>query len=82
MTFYTFMMRNYKNDGSSAGDLARDMRSDSEKFPLNRPCKFKGWHEQLYKYLVKNDACRDCLSTFEECWEEYVKCEKKRLKRS
>jgi uncharacterized protein YozE (UPF0346 family) len=82
MTFYTFMTRNYKNNDSPAGDLAGDMKSDSEKFPRNRPCKFKGWHEQLYKYLVENGACRDCLRTFEECWEEYVKCEKKRLKRS
>jgi uncharacterized protein YozE (UPF0346 family) len=82
MTFYTFMMRNCKNDDSPAGDLARDMKSDSEKFPRDRPCKFKGWHEQLYKYLVENDACLDCLRTFEERWEEYVRCEKKRLKRS
>ncbi len=82
MTFYTFMTRNYKNADSPAGDLARDIRRDSEKFPRNRPCKHKGWHEQLYQYLVESNACRDCLNTFEECWEEYVKCEKKRLKRS
>ena len=53
MTFYTFMMRNYKNTDSPAGDLARDMRRDSEKFPRNSPCKCKGWYEQLYNYLVE-----------------------------
>lgn len=82
MTFYTFMTRNYKNTDGPAGDLARDIRRDSAQFPRNRSCKHKGWHEQLYQYLVENNACRDCLNTFEECWKEYVKCEKKRLKRS
>lgn len=82
MTFYTFMIHNYKNDESPAGKLAEDMESDSENFPRNCPYKFKGWHEQLYKYLLENGACNDCLITFEECWEEYVKCEKKRLKRN
>lgn len=82
MTFYTFMMRNYKNSNNPAGDLARDMKSDSENFPRNRPCKFKGWHDIIYNHLVRNDACDACLKTFEECWEEYVRCEKKRLKRN
>ena len=82
MTFYTFMMCNYKNTDTPAGDLAGDMKRDSERFPRNRPCKFKGGHEQLYKHLVENGACHDCLRTFEKCWEEYVRCEKKRLRRN
>ena len=82
MTFYTFMTRNYKNSDSPAGDLARDMKSDYEKFPRNRPCKFDGWHKLIRKYLEENDACAGCLETFEECWKEYVQCEKKRLKRN
>ena len=67
MTFYTFMMRNYKNSNSPAGDLARDM---------------KRWHTIIYDHLVRNGACDACLETFEECWEEYVRCEKKKLKRN
>lgn len=82
MTFYTFMMRNYKNSDSPAGDLAGDMKSNSEKFPINRSCKFRGWHDIIYNHLVINGACGACLETFEKCWEEYVKCEKKRLKRN
>nr|DAW88634.1 MAG TPA: YozE [Bacteriophage sp.] len=82
MTFYTFMTRNYKNSDSPAGDLARDMKSDYEKFPRNRPCKFNGWHKLIRKYLEENDACTGCLETFEKCWKEYVQCEKKRLKRN
>lgn len=82
MTFYTFMTRNYRKSDSPKGDLARDMVRDSEKFPRNRPCKFKGWHDLIHKYLVSNDACRECLVVFEECWEEYVRCEKKKSNRN
>ena len=78
MTFYTFMMRNYKCTNIPAGDLAEDMKLDSEKFPRNR----QGWHAILHDYLVENDACSDCLEVFEECWEEYVRCEKKKLNRN
>lgn len=82
MTFYTFMIRNYENDNTPAGDLARDMKRDTESFPRNSSCKYKGWHEQIYNYLFVNKACRECLKTFNECWEEYVKCEKKRLNKN
>lgn len=43
MNFYNYMIRNYKTSDSPAGDLARDMARDSEHFPRNRACKFKGW---------------------------------------
>lgn len=82
MSFYNYMVRKYRNCDSPAGDLARDMARDSENFPRNRPCKFKGWHDIIHNHLVRNDACDACLETFEECWEEYVRCEKKKSKRS
>ena len=82
MNFYNYMVRNYKNAESSVGDLARDMASDTQRFPRNRPSKFKGWHDIIHTYLVENGTCYACLETFEECWEEYVGCEKKKSRRN
>jgi uncharacterized protein YozE (UPF0346 family) len=77
MTFYTFMIRNHLNEDTPAGDLAQDMYGDTETFPKNRPCKFDGWHRLIRSYLEQENACRQCLETFETCWKEYVECEKK-----
>ena len=82
MTFYRFMMRNYRDGVGAKRDLARDMQDDGEKFPANGVGKFDGWHKILRDYLEEQRACDDCLATFEECWEEYVKCEKARLRRN
>ena len=35
-----------------------------------------------HNHLVRSGACDACLETFKECWEEYVRCEKKKLKRN
>ena len=78
MTFYTFMMRNYFTSDSPAGDLARDMKEDPEKFPRNRPCKFDAWRGIIYLYLIKRGATCDCLDIFEECWEEYLDVQKRK----
>ncbi len=82
MTFYSFMMKHHRGQQSPAGDLAGDMYDDKDRFPRNRSCKFTGWHDLILRYLRSNDACADCISVFEECWEDYVACEKRRLKRN
>lgn len=79
MTFYTWMMRNYKGDESPAGDLAADMYWDKDRFPRNGTGKFQGWHKLIRGYLETEGACPECLDIFEECWEEYELCERKRL---
>ena len=61
MNFYNYMIRNYKTSDSPAGDLARDMARDSEHFPRNRACKFKGWHDIIHNHLVRSGACDACL---------------------
>ena len=53
MTFYTWMMRNYKGDESPAGDLAADMYWDKDRFPRNGTGKFQGWH----KHSFNNNCC-------------------------
>ena len=82
MTFYTYMKRNHRDADTPAGDLARDMIRDKEHFPINRPCKFDGWHRLIRRYLEDCGACEDCMDVFETCWEEYVRCEKSRLSRN
>lgn len=80
MNFYNFMMRNYKDAAEPKGDLARDMYEDREAFPRNGKGKFDGWHRIILNHLERNDACVECIETFKEAWEEYVRCEKKKSK--
>ena len=82
MTFYTFMMKNHRMEQTPSGDLARDMYEDKEHFPRNGTGKFDGWHRILRIYLVRHNTCRECLAVLEECWKDYVVCEKSRLSRS
>ena len=82
MTFYTYMMRTHKGQITNAGDLAYDMERDKEDFPRNSSCKFDDWHEIILVHLYRHNACDECLETFEECWEEYVRCEKSRLNKN
>lgn len=81
MTFYTYMMRNHLGHDTAEGDLAADMKAERESFPRNGVGKFKGWHDLIRTYLKRKGAHYACLQVFEECWEEYEECERKRLKR-
>ena len=82
MTFYTYMMRNYRDTDGPMGDLADDMHFDREHFPRNGRGKYVGWHDLIRRYLESCGACDECLAVFEEAWEEYVICEKKRSSRN
>ncbi|HRR77727.1 MAG TPA: YozE family protein [Ruminococcus sp.] len=78
MTFYTYMTRYHIDDNTPVGNLARDIKRDKEKFPRNGKGKFNGWRELIYNYLVQQKACNGCLAAFDESWEEYVSCVKKK----
>lgn len=82
MNFYNWMMRNHRDENAPAGDLTADMEQDKESFPRNGTGKFDGWHRIIREYLVQQDVCDECLEVFEECWKEYVECEKSRLNRN
>ena len=82
MNFYNWMMRNHRDEDTPAGDLAADMEHVKDSFPRNGTGKFDGWHRLIRSYLVQRHACSECLEVFEECWEEYVECEKSRLNRN
>jgi len=79
MTFYTYMMRNHGGESTPAGDLADDMKHDKENFPRNGVGKFDGWHGVIRAYLERRGACPECLSVFEECWQDYELTERRRL---
>ena len=82
MTFYRYMMRNHRGTDTPEGDLANDMERDRERFPKNGKGKFDGWHRLIREHLVKSGACAECLSVFENCWEDYVRCEKNKLSKN
>ena len=82
MNFYNWMMRNHRDENTPAGDLAADMKRVRDTFPRNGVGKFDGWHSLIRSYLVRHHACSECLEVFEECWKEYVECEKSRLNRN
>ena len=82
MNFYNWMMRNHRDEDTPAGDLASDMKRVKDTFPRNGVGKFDGWHRLIRSYLVHHHACSECLEVFEECWEEYVECEKSRLNKN
>ena len=82
MSFFTYMMRNYKGSNTPEGDLAHDMELDENSFPKNCTGKFKARHRLIREHLEACDACSDCLAVFERCWKEYVECEKSRLNKS
>lgn len=79
MNFKNWMKKNYLEDTTWKGRLARDIHTD-EKFPKNGVVKFEGWRSLMREYLEKHHACDECLDVFEKCWKEYEYCERMRLK--
>ncbi|EGO5249298.1 YozE family protein [Enterococcus faecalis] len=65
MQFFTWMKRNYIDDPTVKGTLARRMKDDSFFFPKQRG------HDHIRKYLICSQASDSCLEAFEECWKEY-----------
>ena len=67
MTFYTYLIK-HKNDESPIGDLARDVYLDDRKDTF----KFSNFNarELMRSYLESRGACSECLSSFDECYEE------------
>ena len=70
MTFYDFMMETFppeKPQDNPFSDLAYDMYLD-KNFPQEAVIK----HE-IKNYLVRANACLECIECFEECWKMYKK---------
>lgn len=69
MTYYQWMIRNYKNDANPAGKLARDMKRDPS-FPR------KDVRDGILDYLIRHDAERSCIRAFDETWRIYARQER------
>ena len=78
MTFYRYMIDNYYKAAGPKHDLAYDMKSDWREFPIRVTSEQPDGHRTIRDYLEMCRACDDCLDIFEECWKEYVRCEKRR----
>ena len=63
-SFYSWLMQ-FKNDDTAIGDLARDVRDDSE-FP-RRSISYR----HLKKYLESKHACVAAMNVFKEAFAKY-----------
>lgn len=83
MTFYSYMTRGHKGFTTEADWLANEMRMDKERFPKNGSRKLKAWKKLILSYLNEHpELYVGCKDAFEDCWEEYAKCEKSRLSKN
>ena len=74
MMFKTWL-RQYLNDDTPYGDLARDVVSDKQ-FPKNYPTT-KESGERVDHFIIRNylescRACPECMTVFEETWHLYT----------
>ena len=69
-SFYSWLSQ-FKNDSTSVGDLARDVRFDKE-FPRHSNSR-----KYLRDYLESMGACDSTMSIFEEAFTHYEQDTKK-----
>lgn len=76
-TFYEFVVKQFLDEPSPCGDLAKDMKSDSD-FPKESRSK-----QEIQKHLKSYGNIltqSDVMDAFRECWSEYKKSPKERRK--
>ena len=73
------MIKTYKGAKGPKGDLAHDMSYDSDTFPRNEDGDFKQGYKIISEYLMRQGACYDCMVTFDDAWDDYVRSERVRL---
>lgn len=78
--YFKEWIKKYEKDEDPIGDLARDVSTDIE-FPSEKYVPLRKKWLYLRIYLEEKHACDDCLDAFDEAWEVYERCERKRLKR-
>ncbi len=66
MSFYRWVLKKHINTMAPVGDLARDMKEDSE-FPRD------GGKKKIRQYLEDCHACSGCMDAFDEAWAEYAR---------
>lgn len=58
-------IKQFKNEYSAIGDLARDIVEDGKQFPNIDD------HNHLLNYLHDQGACLPCVEVFEKSWIRY-----------
>ena len=70
MTFYDFVIEKYYGKDSPRGDLAYDMERDKKTFPVVYDASERS-KRIIKNYLIRRNACEECLDTFNACWTSY-----------
>lgn len=65
VTFYQYA-KQYIEEDSAFGDLARDMRDD-KSFP-----KESCYYDVILAHLECHNACDECIETFNQAYEAYL----------
>ena len=65
MSFYSWIVKKHINTKAPVGDLAKDMKADSD-FPR------RAGKKKIIEYLESCYACEGCMDAFEEAWGEYI----------
>lgn len=70
-SFSSFMLRNYVEEDSYLGDLARDIRDDPG-FPRRASS-----YATILKYLLNRHACPEAITAFDDAYSLFEKTNKK-----
>lgn len=70
-SFSSFMLRNYVEEDSYLGDLARDIRDDP-KFPRRARN-----YATILKYLLNCHACPEAITAFDDAYSLFEKNQQK-----
>ena len=69
-TFVEFITEKHGHEDSIEGDLARDIVTDAG-FPKPRK-DLQKYHKIILRHLKLMHACEEAVTTFEECWADYI----------
>lgn len=73
LVLFNDYMKQFEREDTPRGDLALDMRDK----PM--PALYK-YRERL-RFLIDHCACRECVETYKECWEEYKQTHQSDIRR-
>lgn len=65
-TFKDWLLANYRGVDSPFGDLADDTARVRDFPEVND-------REAIYRYLLRRNACQECLAVFNAAWAAYVR---------
>ena len=76
MSFYDYMMQKHKGKDTPAGDFAEDMSRCRDTFPIDSTER-----KEIQEYLIRHNACPECMDVFRKCWKQYMKQEEREATR-